>query len=169
MTLVESHGLANRPGEPYPATFRMSVDPLGIEPTACPNGRGQPAELAPCHLAMSPLRKWSVGESNPDCLGASQASFRWTNAPLIVFERSVRELNPALVLTTDACGRNTYRPNCHRVIPDGVEPSLSWVSSRRRSRWTTGSLSDQGGSRTHKITRLSTWSLCRFAYPVIGK
>ena len=26
------------------------------------------------------------------------------------------------------------------MIPDGVEPSLSWVSSRRRSRWTTGSL-----------------------------
>ena len=24
--------LAVRPGEPYPATFRMSVDPLGIEP-----------------------------------------------------------------------------------------------------------------------------------------
>ena len=24
MTLVESHGLANRPGEPYPATFRFS-------------------------------------------------------------------------------------------------------------------------------------------------
>ena len=31
-----SHGLANRPGEPYPATFRMffssRVDPPGIEP-----------------------------------------------------------------------------------------------------------------------------------------
>ena len=26
-----------------------------------------------------------------------------------------------------------------QVIPDGVEPSLSWVSSRRLSRWTTGS------------------------------
>ncbi len=23
MTLLESHGLANRPGEPYPATFHM--------------------------------------------------------------------------------------------------------------------------------------------------
>ena len=25
-------------------------------------------------------------------------------------ERSVRELNPAFFLTTEACGRNTYRP-----------------------------------------------------------
>ena len=32
MTLVGSHGLANRPGKPYPATFRRSVDPPGIEP-----------------------------------------------------------------------------------------------------------------------------------------
>lgn len=71
----------------------------------------QPAELAPSHLAMSPLCQWSVGESNPDCLGASQASSLWTNAPFFVFKRSVRELNPVLVLTTDACGRNTYRPS----------------------------------------------------------
>jgi hypothetical protein len=28
---VKPHGLANRPGEPYPATFRMSVDPPRIE------------------------------------------------------------------------------------------------------------------------------------------
>jgi hypothetical protein len=28
----KSHGLANRPGEPYPATFRLLVDPPGIEP-----------------------------------------------------------------------------------------------------------------------------------------
>ena len=33
MTLVESHGLANRPGKPYPATFRIaSVERRGIEP-----------------------------------------------------------------------------------------------------------------------------------------
>ena len=29
MTLVESHGLANRPGEPYPATFRNCSGPTG--------------------------------------------------------------------------------------------------------------------------------------------
>ncbi len=39
------------------------------------------------------------------------------------------------------------------VIPDGVEPSLSWLSPRRLRRWTTGSSlvsSDRGGSRTHR-------------------
>ncbi len=40
MTLVESRGLANRPGEPYPATFRMSVDPPGIEPGFPPRQGG---------------------------------------------------------------------------------------------------------------------------------
>ena len=47
------------------------------------------------------------------------------------------------------------------VIPGGVEPPISWRSTRRLGRWTTGSfhVSDRGGSRTHKITRLSTWSL----------
>ena len=33
-------------------------------------------------------------------------------AHLVFFERSVRELNPAFFLTTEACGRNTYRPCC---------------------------------------------------------
>lgn len=30
-------------------------------------------------------------------------------------------------------------PTDHRVIPDGLEPSSSWLSPRRRNRWTTGS------------------------------
>ena len=34
-------------------------------------------------------------------------------------------------------------------------------------RLTTGSWSDRGRSRTDKITRLSTWSLCRFAYSAV--
>jgi hypothetical protein len=47
------------------------------------------------------------------------------------------------------------------VFPGGVEPPISWMSTRRRGRWTTGSfhVSDRGGRRTHKITRPSTWSL----------
>ena len=71
MTLVESLGLANRPGEPYPATFRMSVDPPGIEP-------GLPV----CRTGVFPLDhepvlfQWTAGGSNPDYLGASQASSR---------------------------------------------------------------------------------------------
>ena len=51
------HGLANRPGEPYPATFqRKSVQ-------------------------CSEKVEWTVGESNPDFLHAKQESYRWTNSP----------------------------------------------------------------------------------------
>ena len=48
--------------------------------------------------------------------------------------------------------------NRYRVIPDGVEPSLSWMSTRRLNRWTTRS-SDQGGSRTHKHEALDLAAL----------
>ncbi len=52
------------------------------------------------------------------------------------------------------------------VIPDGVEPSLSWVSSRRLSRWTTGSLvtrvgvepTKSSGSRPDRFASLRTQS-----------
>jgi hypothetical protein len=46
----------------------------------------------------------------------------------------------------------------HQVIADGIEPSLSWMSTRRLSRWTTRS-SDQGGSRTHKHEALDLVAL----------
>ena len=52
--------------------------------------------------------EWTAGESNPDYLGANQASSHWTSSPL--WERSVREWNPVRRLTMDACRRNTYRP-----------------------------------------------------------
>lgn len=49
--------------------------------------------------------------------------------------------------------------------PGWTRTIVAWVWARSRGRWTTGSyLSGQGGSRTHRITRLSTWSLCLFAY-----
>ena len=94
-----SHGLANRPGKPYPATFRI-------------------------------VHQWTDRESNPDLRHARAVSFRWTMSPsfpvdLIGVEpitpilqgsvapigmqahhqRSVRELNPVFILTTDACCR----------------------------------------------------------------
>ena len=56
------------------------------------------------------------------------------------------------------------------VIPDGVEPSLSWLSPRRLRRWTTGSSSlsvtEVGVEPTG--TRLSTSPLCQFAYPLVA-
>jgi hypothetical protein len=85
---------------------------------------------------------------SPGCKG--QVSCRWTSSPRC--QRSVRESNPTLVLTKDVCCHNTYRPS-FSVIPAGIEPAISWVSSRRLRHWTTGScFSDRGGSRTRRCT-----------------
>jgi hypothetical protein len=92
-------------------------------------------------------------------------------------QRSVRELNPAFLLTEEACGRNTYRPVV-QMIPDGLEPSLSWMSHQAACRWQCfvtlrDRVSSRGGRRTHKITRLSGTDLrlvaplCLFAYPAV--
>ncbi len=93
-----------------------------------------------------PMR-WTHRESNPDCQSAELESSRWTMSPCCrvdrrgleprspgckpgvlpldeqpAFQRSVRELNPTLVLTKDVCCHNTYRPSSS-VIPAGIEPS----------------------------------------------
>ena len=86
-----------------------------------------------------------------------------------IYQRSVWKLNPVFRLTKAVYSRSTYRPKCLRVAltPKGIEPSLSWMSALCLRRWTTRSVvSDRGGRRTHRITRLSTSSLCQFAYPV---
>ena len=77
MTLT-SHGLANRPGEPYPATFqkktRTTQKGWALLPDvfSLTDGHGVP---------ILRLVKWTVGESNPDFLLAKQESYRWTNSP----------------------------------------------------------------------------------------
>jgi hypothetical protein len=52
--------------------------------------------------------------------------------------RFVRESNSIFVLTKNACSRNTYKP-LPSVIAEGIEPSISCVSCRCLSRWTTRS------------------------------
>ena len=69
---VKPHGLANRPGEPYPATFRKSVDPPRIELGFPPRQGGVvPLDHEPISFSGP------AGESNPHLLVASQASSRW--------------------------------------------------------------------------------------------
>lgn len=85
-----------------------------------------------------------------------------------VLKRSVRDSNPAFLRTEEVCRRKHLQTNS-KVIPDGVEPSLSWVSSRRLSRWTTGSLvtgvrvelTKSRGSRPRRFTSLRTRPLRR--------
>ena len=38
-------GLANRPGKPYPATFRILFDPKTLTPNPSPEGRGERIEM----------------------------------------------------------------------------------------------------------------------------
>jgi hypothetical protein len=160
---VKPHGLANRPGEPYPATFR---------------------------------NQWTHRESNSDFRHARAVSSRWTMSPFRsvdrpgnrtpiswlqarhlpvgraapIRQRSVWELNPVFRLTTAACSHSTYRPMCssNAVIPDGIEPSLSCMSRRCLRRWTTGSVVTEVEVEPTG-TRLSTSSLCQFAYPVMSQ
>lgn len=53
-------------------------------------------------------------------------------------QRFVRESNSIFVHTKNACSRNTYKP-LPSVIAEGIEPSISCVSCRCLSRWTTRS------------------------------
>ena len=74
-----SHGLANRPGEPYPATFRifhLRVDPPGIEP-------GFPV----CRTGVVPLDhepvcfEWTAWESNPGTVPGWPPTLQGSVAP----------------------------------------------------------------------------------------
>ena len=113
------------------------------------------------------VNEWTERESNPptDLARISRPLSFFLGEHASPYQRSVRELNPVFVHTTDACCRNTYRP-CESVIADGIEPSIFCMSRRRLRRWTTRSClpSSRDRSRTCKITWPSTKSLFRFAY-----
>lgn len=92
----------------------------------------------PYPAAFRKLSQWTRRESNPSTDFARVSRRLGTCQPICFHQRSVRELNPVFVHTTDACCRNTYRPFAS-VITDGIEPSVSCLSHRRLSRWTTRS------------------------------
>ena len=147
--LAAPHGLANRPGEPYPATFRF-IQWTHRES----NSDLQPAELVSSHWTMSPqVERRGIEPRLPGC---KPGVFPLDQRPVVSCERSVRELNPALVLTTDACGRNTYRPSS--------DPGWSRTIALLRVMQASSPLdyginSDQGGSRTHKHEALDLAAL----------
>ena len=158
--------LAVRSGQPYPATFRnrraretarRSVDPPGIEP-------GFPA----CRAGVVPLdhEPTSGASGNRTPIAWVQTKRLPVGPTPRCFLREVRpeiEVRPSSLPRTRAAETPTDR----RVIPDGVEPSLSCVSCRRLRRWTTGSTVTRVGVEPTN-TRLSTSPLCQFAYPVGG-
>ena len=138
---VKPHGLATRPGEPYPATFRIQWTHRES------NSDLQPAELVSSHWTMSPCFEWTVWESTPShrpCKGQSPPSACRPNC----FCRGPsgnRTRSPSLPRT---CASGTPTDHFARVIPAGIELALSCrprlrrgARRRRLRRWTTGSLS----------------------------
>ena len=138
------------------------MDPPGIEP-------GSPAtpELVSSRWTMSPFIQWTGRGVEPRSPGCKPGSRPVGRSRPFVRQRSVRELNPAFGLTKDGVRPKHLQTNRHQVIPDGIEPSLSWMSARRLSRWTTGSFSDQRwesnpqtrGSRPRRFASLRTRSV----------
>ena len=99
------HCLANRPGEPYPATFhKFQVESPRFE-----------LGFSPCHGDVFPL------DHDP-------ISFRGS------FENRTRS---SFLPRTRAPG--TLTNHLPPVIAEGIEPSISCVSCRCLSRWTTRS------------------------------
>ena len=145
-----SHGLANRPGEPYPATFRMFSIVSG--PTG--NRTRISAALGRCR-PVGPSARNQV-----DLIGVEpitpilQGSVASIGMQAQVIERSVRESNPISVLTTDVCSQNTYR----RYKSDrGWNQTIDLlVVTQASSPLDHAIVSDRGGRRTHKIATSST-------------
>ena len=138
--------LANRPGKPYPATFRNHAQWTDRELNPDLQTR-QPGVFPLDHQPI--FIQWTAGESNPDCLGANQASSPWTSGPHL--KRSVRESNPVFLLTEEVCCRNTYRP--FRNSDPGWSRTITFlVVTQASSPLDHGIMliSDRGGSRTHR-------------------
>ena len=144
------------------------MDPLGIEP-------GSPA----CRAGVVPLDHEPVLFSGLDGNRTQRTDFAKVSRPLgtcqpidfvIAFAlRSVAAgdrarlkvrpgIEPGLRPYHERVRPKHLQTNRYRAIADGVEPSLSSMSTRRLSRWTTRS-SDQGGSRTHKHEALDLVAL----------
>ncbi len=84
-----------------------------------------------------------------------------------ISQRSARGSNPVLLPTKEACRRNTCRPTVRNFGVGGRQsaraPGLSLPPTTD-----VPPDSSRGGNRTHnRLTRLSTWPLCRFAYSAV--
>ena len=126
------------------------VDPLGIGP-----------RFPACRAGVFPLdHEPSSGASG------NRTPIAWVQARRLpvgptphrrVSKRSVRELNPVFVHTTDACCRNTYRPCC--FSDRGWNRTIDLLVVTQTSSPLDHAIvfsSDRGGGRTHKIATPST-------------
>ena len=162
---VKPHGLANRPGEPYPATFR---------------------------------NQWTHRESNSDFRHARAVSSRWTMSPFHSVDRPGNRTPISSVQARHLpVGRAAHVLSEVRLgIEPSLPLYQSGVQPQHLQTKVFPHCSDPGWNRTitflvvtqaplpldHGIkllvtevgveptgTRLSTSSLCQFAYPVISQ
>ena len=81
-------------------------------------------------------------------------------------QRSVAELNRVLLLTTEVCCQNTYRPNSD---PERTRTAVILAVAQASLPLDHGIvLSVTGVGLEPTGTRLSTSPLCQFAYPVVA-
>jgi hypothetical protein len=104
----------------------------------------QPAELVSSRWTMSPCCSVDVpGSRTPiSWLQARRLSVGRAAHCRIANARSSKVrpgFEPGLPPYRGGVPPKTPTDRFSKMIPDGVEPSVSWVSSRRLSRWTTGS------------------------------
>lgn len=83
LTTLRPTSFQDWPGNPYPAAFRESVDPPGVEPGNHPGGSSTMNSTTARGRAcdMSPLVQWTWRESNPHFQHARLMSSRWTTGP----------------------------------------------------------------------------------------
>ncbi len=146
-----SHGLANRPGQPYPATFRKCMS-----------------------------LQWTAGESNPDYLGANQASSRWTSgpgAPEVYPDFELLAVTGAGVEPADT--RPSTSPLCRFAYPVGsCRPryrtgrtslmTAGWAPARLQIIGSQGEIRTPKPSRARRFERrasagCATWPCCQCA------
>lgn len=149
-----------------------------IEPCS-PEGRGiEPQTPLPGRLVSTqcpePIRLPSIQVDPPGIEPGSPVCragvFPLDHEPTM--QRSAGASQPELrSYQASACCHGTYRLVGFSVIPDGIEPSLSWMSAMRLRRWTTGSFVSSRDVAPQHHEALDAYSenapLCLFAYPAI--
>ena len=127
-------------------------------------GRGVEPRSPGCKPGVFPLDQppefeWSVGELNPVVLRAKQDS-----SPLDTPRRGPSGGRTRSSAIPQRCATsNTYRP----ASDPGRTRTFDYLGVNQEPLPLDDGISifsDRGGSRTLRITRLSTWSLFRFAY-----
>ena len=109
--------------------------------------------------------QWTHRGSNPDFQSAELVSSRWTMSPGGNAECGIRNAELMTIAGRPAISPFAFRIPHYTVIPDGFEPSLSWLSPRRLGRWTTGP-AGQCGIRNSRTNQSHPFRIQNFAFRI---